>query len=228
MEVKKSPKADLEKKRGLFLEVGLVVILAISLWAFNHKTYDREEAVIVQRVATEEIEETVIQTAEELPPPPPPEAPQVTTDLTVVEDDAEIENEIGIIDMSDDANKAQEEVVPVVIEEEVVEVEEEIFIFVEQQPEFKGGEEAMYTYIRENLKYPTLARENNIEGKVYVQFVVEKDGGISKVKVMRDIGGGCGQEAARVVQSMPKWNPGKQRGKAVRAQFTLPISFKLK
>lgn len=228
MELKKSPKADLEKKRGLFLEVGLVVILAVSLFAFNLKSYDHEEVEIVQRTAVEEIEETVIQTAEELPPPPPPEAPQVTTDLTIVDDNTEIENEIGIIDMNDNATQAQEEFVPVVIEEEEVVEEEEIFIFVEEMPQYKEGEAAMYSFIRDNVKYPQLARENNIEGKVYVQFVVEKDGSVTNVKVMRDIGGGCGQEAMRVVKSMPKWKPGKQRGKPVRAQFTLPISFTLR
>ena len=98
----------------------------------------------------------------------------------------------------------------------------------ENDPEFPGGVEAMYKYLAQNIKYPQLARENNITGKVYVEFVVEKDGSVSNVKVLRDIGGGCGQEAVRVVKSMPKWSPGKQRGKAVRVQYRLPVNFNLR
>lgn len=225
MEAKKSPKADLEKKKGLFLESGLVVALVLALVAFNIKSYDREVAEFSQRTAVDEMEDIVINTQEELPPPPPPETPEVTTEFEIVEDDKVIENEL-VVNMNDNSDQAVE-ATPVVIEEEEATVEEEIFIFVEENPEYQGGAEAMYKYLGENIKYPQLARENNIEGKVFVQFVVEKDGSITNVKVMRDIGGGCGQEAVRVVKSMPKWKPGKQRGKAVRAQFNLPVSFKL-
>ena len=228
MEAKKSIKADLEKKKGLFLEIGLVVALVASLVAFNIKSYDQEAVEVSQRTAIDEIEDVVIQTAEELPPPPPPETPEITTEITIVEDDVEIENELGIIDMGDNANQAQEAFVPVAIEEDQVEEEEDIVIFVEEQPQFPGGEEALYTYLRDNIKYPQLARDNNITGKVFVQFVVEKDGSISNAKVMRDIGGGCGNEALRVVKSMPKWKPGKQQGRAVRAQFNLPVAFNLR
>lgn len=228
MEAKKTPKADLENKKGLFLEIGMVGILLVALVAFNIKSYDKEVAEFSQRTVMDEIEEAVIQTAEDTPPPPPPEQPEITTELTIVEDDAVIENELGIVDMGDNANQAQEEFTPVQVEDEVIEQEEEIFVFVEENPSFPGGEEALYSFLRDNIKYPQLARENNITGKVFVQFVVEKDGSISNAKVMRDIGGGCGQEALRVVKAMPKWKPGKQRGKAVRAQFNLPVSFNLR
>lgn len=228
MEAKKSPKADLEKKKGLYLEIGLVVALAACLVAFNIKSYDMEEVEISQRTAMDEIEDIVIQTAEDTPPPPPPEQPEVATELTVVENDAEIEHELGIVDMGDNANQAQEEFVPVEIEEEETVVEEEIFTVVESNPEFPGGLEALYEYLAKNIQYPTIAKENNITGKVYVTFVVEKDGSIANPRILRDIGGGCGQEAIRVVKSMPKWTPGKQRGKAVRVQFNLPVSFNLR
>lgn len=228
MEAKKTPKADLENKKGLFLEIGMVGILLVALVAFNIKSYDKEVAEFSQRTVMDEIEEAVIQTAEDTPPPPPPDQPEITTELTIVEDDAVIENELGIVDMGDNANQAQEEFTPVQVEDEVIEQEEEIFVFVEENPSFPGGEEALYSFLRDNIKYPQLARENNITGKVFVQFVVEKDGSISNAKVMRDIGGGCGQEALRVVKAMPKWKPGKQRGKAVRAQFNLPVSFNLR
>ena len=227
MELKKSPKADLEDKKGLLLEIGLVVALVFALVAFNIKSYDAEEVEVAQRTAINEIEDVIIQTAEDTPPPPEPEAPEVATELVVVENDAEITHELGIVDMGDDANKAQEEFVPVEIEEEVVVEEEEIFQVVEEEPEFPGGMEALYKYLGESIKYPQLAKENNIEGKVYVTFVVEKDGSIANPRILRDIGGGCGQEAVRVVKAMPKWKAGKQRGKNVRVQFNLPVSFKL-
>lgn len=229
MEAKKTPKADLEKKKGLFLEIGLAVILAVCLVAFNIKSYDREEIEVSTRTAENEIEEEIIQTQEDMPEPEPPEveAPEVVTVFEEVANDAEITHELTV-DMGDDANKAQQEyVAPVEIEEEEEKVEEEIFVFVEENPEYPGGEAAMYKYFEENIKYPDLARNGNIEGKVFVRFVVEKDGSISNVRVMRDIGGGCGTEAMRVVKSMPKWKPGKQRGKAVRAEFNLPVNFKL-
>lgn len=227
MELKKSPKADLEDKKGLLLEIGLVVALVFALVAFNIKSYDAEEVEVAQRTAMNEIEDVIIQTAEDTPPPPEPEAPEVATELVVVENDAEITHELGIVDMGDDANKAQEEFVPVEIEEEVVVEEEEIFQVVEEEPEFPGGMEALYKYLGESIKYPQLAKENNIEGKVYVTFVVEKDGSIANPRILRDIGGGCGNEAVRVVKAMPKWKAGKQRGKNVRVQFNLPVSFKL-
>ena len=227
MELKKSPKADLENRKGLYLEIGLVVILLLSLVAFNIKSYDMEEVEVSQRTAVDEIEDVVIQTAADTPPPPEPEQPEVATELTIVENDAKIENELGIVDMGDDANKAQEEVIQVVVEEEEEEVEEVIFTVVENDPEFPGGMEALYKYLGENIKYPSIAKENNITGKVYVTFVVEKDGSIANPRILRDIGGGCGQEAIRVIKSMPKWKAGKQRGKPVRVQFNLPVSFNL-
>lgn len=227
MELKKNPKADLEKRRGLYLEIGLVVILVAALVAFNVKSYDKEEKVQFERQASEEQEEIIIQTQqEELPPPPPPEAPEVTTEFEVVEDDTEIKNEL-VVNAEVTEETKNIEITPVKIEEEEEEEETQIFTVVENDPEFPGGMEALYKYLRDNIKYPQLARDNNITGRVYVTFVVERDGSIANPRVLRDIGGGCGAEAIRVVKSMPKWTPGKQRGKAVRVQFNLPVSFNL-
>lgn len=227
MELKKNPKADLEKRRGLYLEIGLVVSLVAALVAFNLKSYDKEEKEQFVREASEEQEEIIIQTQqEELPPPPPPEAPEVTTEFEVVEDDAEIKTELVVnAEVTDDTKNI--EITPVKIEEEEEEEDVQIFTVVENDPEFPGGMEALYKYLRSNIKYPQLARDNNITGKVYVTFVVEKDGSIANPRVLKDIGGGCGAEAIRVVKAMPKWTPGKQRGKAVRVQFNLPVSFNL-
>lgn len=226
MEAKKSPRADLENKKGMYLEIGLIVILVASLVAFNLKSYDIQQTEVVQREAVDELEDLLIQTKEDTPPPPPEQQPEVVvTDINVVENTAEVED--IHVDASDDANKAQEEFVPVEVPQEETVVEEEIFTVVENEPEFPGGMEALYKYLGESIKYPPVAKENNITGKVYVTFVVEKDGSIANPRVLRDIGGGCGQEAIRVVKAMPKWKPGKQRGKAVRVQFNLPVSFNL-
>ena len=228
MEAKKSPKADLEKSKIVFWEIGMIAILAVALLAFNWRNYDNEVKEVSLRTVESEVEETVINTQEqETPPPPPEEIEQVATDLTVVENDAEIENEVGIINADDNANKAQEEYIPVEVVEEEQEEEEEIFMSVEEDPEFPGGLEALSKYLAENIQYPQLAKENNITGRVYVTFVVEKNGTVGNVKILRDIGGGCGAEAVRIVKSMPKWKPGKQRGQAVRTQFNLPVGFYL-
>ena len=110
---------------------------------------------------------------------------------------------------------------------QIVVVDEEIFLVVENEPEFPGGEDSLYAYIARNIKYPEAAKKEKIEGRVFVTFIVEKDGQVSSAKLLRDIGGGCGEEAIRVVKSMPKWKPGTQRGKPVRFQFNMPVSFGL-
>ena len=110
---------------------------------------------------------------------------------------------------------------------QIVVVDEEIFLVVENEPEFPGGEDSLYAYIARNIKYPEAAKKEKIEGRVFVTFVIEKDGQVSSAKILRDIGGGCGEEAIRVVKNMPKWKPGTQRGNPVRFQFNLPVSFML-
>ncbi len=110
--------------------------------------------------------------------------------------------------------------------QEEVKVEEEVFVVVEEQAEFPGGLDSMYAYIHKNLKYPELAKEKGIEGRVFVSFIIEKDGSISNVKILRGIGGGCDEAVVEMVKNMPKWQPAKQRGKEVRCQFNLPIPIK--
>ncbi|MBR6330630.1 MAG: energy transducer TonB [Bacteroidales bacterium] len=230
MEAKKSEKADLEKKKGLHLEIGLVTILALVLVAFNLRSTDKKDSGFVQQMVSTEMEEEILNTQQEedIPEPEPEQPePEVTTELEVVDDDADIKNELGIVDAGDNANKQQEEVVITDVGGEETVEEEEIFVFVEEYPSFPGGEEALYKYLGESIKYPDVARDNNITGTVIIRFVVEKDGSITKAAVAREIGGGCGKEALRVVNAMPKWKPGKQSGKAVRTEFTLPVQFQL-
>lgn len=225
MDKRKTEKADLESKRTLFIEIGLVVALAITLFAFEWKKYDIQKVEIEQRQDIEVMEEIVLQTEQKEKTPPPKQIQASTTILNVVKNDIEIETEI-IIDVEVDEDLEIEEYVPIEIEEEEI-VEEEIFLVVEDQASFPGGEAKLYEFIRNNVKYPTLAKETGIEGTVFVQFVVEKDGTLTNVQALRKIGGGCDEEAIRVVKSMPKWKPGSQRGRNVRCSFTIPIKFTL-
>lgn len=223
MEKRKTPKADLENKKGIFLQAGLVFALAVILIAFEWKTYDRE-LVDLGDVDVMHIEEEEIPiTRQEPPPPPPPPVP--TTILEIVDDDEEIEEEFDL-DVEVTAQTEIVEYVPIVVEEEEVE-EAEIFLVVEDPAQFPGGEQARMRFLQENIRYPQIAREMGIQGTVYVTFVVEPDGNLTNIRVLRGIGGGCDEEAVRVVRMMPRWQPGRQRGQAVRVQFNMPIRFVL-
>ena len=225
MEEKKSPKANLENKKLMFMQIGLIISLLVAWLAFEHKSYDKRDYTEIIRAAENLEEEMVEITQQEQPKPQPMEMPKQTTQLEIVNDDVEVE------DIEINVETTQEEVIqeyytPVEVEEEEV-VEQEVFTIVEQMPSFPGGDEKMYKYLGNNIKYPQVARETGIQGRVFVNFVVEPDGSVSNVKVLRGIGGGCDEEAMRVVKAMPKWTPGKQRGKAVRVSYTLPVVFKL-
>ena len=153
--------------------------------------------------------------------PPPPPAP--TTVLEIVEDDEDIE-EVEI----EDTEVEEDFEVEIIEEPEEEVVEEQIFTIVEEMPSFPGGEEELFKYLGKSIKYPQMAADAGISGVVYVTFVVDKDGKVKDAKVLRGIGGGCDEEAIRVVKAMPPWKPGKQRGKAVKVQYNLPIRFTLK
>jgi protein TonB len=224
MEIKKSPKADLENKKVLLRQIGLIVALAVVFFAFEYRSYDKRTIDLMER-SVEDIPEEIIPITEQKVKPPPPPPPKQVTVLEVVEDDVEVEDEIEI-DVDVDQDTEIEVYVPPVMEEEEVD-EAEIFTVVESMPEFPGGPAKMMEYIAKNIKYPAMARESGIQGRVFVNFVVEPDGSVSNVKVLRGIGGGCDEEAVRVVEAMPKWTPGRQRGKAVRVSFNLPVRFTL-
>ncbi|MDQ3049640.1 MAG: TonB family protein [Bacteroidota bacterium] len=222
MEPKKSPQADLEKKKGLYLQIGLVVALAITLVAFEWKSYDKTDYTLGQLQVDDIPEEIIPITKQEEKPPPPPPPP--VQEIVVVKDDIKIENE-AVIEETEITQETVVEVQPV--QEEVIN-EPEIFLIVEDMPSFPGGEAQLVKYLSENIKYPAIARENGITGTVFVTFVVGPEGIVKDVKVLRGIGGGCDEEAKRVVMAMPKWKAGKQRGKPVPVQYNLPIRFTLK
>ncbi len=163
----------------------------------------------VPNTDTENIEQT-----DTLPLPPPPDL-----DFFIVGEPIELDS----IETTDTISNTTKQLAS----DAKLEDEDLIFGMMERMPEFPGGEEAMYEFLAKNLKYPQAAKDSNIQGKVYVQFTVDKDGTIINPKVARDIGGGCGEEALRVVKMMPKWKPGDQRGVKNRTQFHLPITFEL-
>lgn len=225
MEEKKSPKANLENKKLMFMQIGLIISLIIAWLAFEHKSYDKREIDPSLLRTAEVVEEELVEiTKQEEQKPQPVEVPKQTTQLEIVQDDVEVED-IEINAEVDQTEVIDEYVAPEVEDEEVV--EQEIFQIVEEMPAYPGGDQKMMEYIAKNIKYPQIARESGIQGRVFVGFVVEPDGSVSNVKIMRGIGGGCDEEAMRVVKSMPKWKPGKQRGKPVRVSYTLPVNFKL-
>jgi len=172
----------------------------------------------------------------EAPPPPPPlkttvkftppevTNEEVTEEIKTVDELKDNKAQISVADVkgSDDANAVD------IADLKVVEEKEEPLQFVEQMPEFPGGTDAMMKYLNANIRYPSIATEMGITGRVILQFVVDKHGKINAVKVLRGIGGGCDEEAIRVVKSMPSWKPGRQNGKEVPVYFTLPVVFQLK
>jgi protein TonB len=226
MDLKKSPKADLEPKRVIFTEIGLIIGLALMLVAFEWKTYEKTVVDVATRTV-ENIAEDIIPITEQKVKPPPPAPVQQVVRINIVEDDVEVDDNIDIDAEADQNTEVEEYVAPVKQEEEESAEEAQIFMVVESMPEFPGGEAALYKFLAENIKYPQMAKESGIQGRVFVTFVVERNGKVTDVRVLRGIGGGCDEEAIRVVQNMPSWTPGKQRGKSVRVQYNLPVKFTL-
>jgi protein TonB len=224
MEPKKTEKADLTQKSFLFFNIGLIVALLLAITAFTFKVYDDTSSKDLgdnNRVDDEILE---VPPTEQLPPPPPKiEIRQIIE----VEDDKKIEEDIKMPDIETDVNERVAEIPIAPAVEEEKEDPNQVFLVVEESAAPIGGMPAFYTFVQKKLKYPAQARRMGIEGKVFVEFVIEKDGSITDVKFIKGIGAGCDEEAVRVVQSAPKWKPGKQRGKPVRQRMVLPIAFKL-
>ncbi len=221
---KKTIKANLENKKFIFSEIGLIIALSITLFAFEWKSYDKIELDLGGQLVVA-IDEDIMINTQQVEPPPPPPPQQQTTVLNIVEDNVDVENDLEI-DAEADQDTKIDEYIP--IDDDETNVEElEIFTVVEEAPSFPGGDESRIKYLQNNIKYPEMARESGIQGTVYVTFVVEIHGTVTKVKILRGIGGGCDEEAIRVIKAMPKWHAGKQRGKPVRVQFNMPIKFTL-
>jgi protein TonB len=212
---KKNPKISLENKKAMFFQIGLAITLLVVLIAFEWKSYDKSNYNLGDLNLDDMEEEIIPITRQEVkPPPPPPPPPEI---IEIVEDEVEIEKELEIEETETD-------------EDEIVEVEEddeEFFMVVENMPEFPGGDLGLMKFIQKNVKYPAIAKEYNITGKVYVSFIVDKQGKVTNVKIVRGVDKNLDAEALRVVSLLPKYKPGKQRGKSVRVMFTIPINFTL-
>ena len=227
MELKKTSKADLETKKTTFVWLGLVIALGISLLAFEWTTHVKQAASLGQ-IEAQEVEEEIIPVTrmDQPPPPPPPPPPKTVEVLNIVSDDTVVDDELMIQDS--EANETTFiEIAPVIQQEEEKEEESQVFYIVEDMPEFPGGDLALRKFLANAIKYPVIAQENGIFGKVYVAFVVDKEGNVTNAAVTRGVDPSLDKEALRVVNSLPKWKPGMQRGKPVRVSYTVPISFQL-
>ena len=227
MEIKKTPKANLENKKTMAILIGLVLALGIMFIAFEWskneiKVY--EDAIQGEFVEDEEMIEVTFRD-ETPPPPPPPIQETVLSDIIDIRDDKE---DIQTKNFDSEDDKKKKVVIQAPIAAPVEDPEENrIHVVVERMPEFPGGEAAMNQFINRTIRYPVIAQENGIQGRVVVQFVVNTDGKIVDVEVVRGVEESLDREAIRVVKTMPPWTPGRQGGKAVRVKYTLPIRFRL-
>jgi len=223
MELKKHPKVDLERNKSTLQLIGYVLTLAIMLMMFEYTTRPEKVEGFGELKDVELDDEIIpITRADQPPPPPPPPPKQISEVLNIVEDDVKVEQEYEAEDTEIDQ---ETEVQVVEVQEE--EQEPEVFFIVEEMPQFPGGDIELQKYIAKNVKYPALARENDIQGKVFIRFVVTEKGTVDKVQVARGVDPLLDEEAMRVVKTLPAWTPGKQRGKAVRVWYTVPINFQL-
>ena len=229
MEIKKSDKANLENKKLLFVEIGLVISLAITLFAFEWTS--KETTVSTLEDTTEVlIEEEIIPITQDTPPPPPaaPKIPVLSDQIDIVDDEIELEDDL-FMNLEDSDDLGVEIMDYVEVEEEVVEEEAIPFQLVEEKPSFDGGDANKFSkWVNSRLVYPEIAKENGVQGRVTLQFTVEKDGSVTKVKVLRGVDPSLDKEAVRVVSMSPKWKPGKQRDRAVPVTYTFPVIFQLR
>jgi protein TonB len=234
MEAKKNPKYDVYRYQTLFVNIGLCISLVLVILAFEWRYYDNGSEVDL-KTTNEQFEELIDIPQTQQPPPPPKQVIQQPQIIEVPDEEEIIED----IEIDLDVEMTEETVIEEVIisEQPEEEVAEEIFVIVEDPTHPEGGLKAFYEYVGNRLKYPAQARRMGIEGKVFVQFIVDKQGNITDVTVAKGIGAGCDEEAIRVLRGLdsngkrykdfPKWVPGKQRGVAVKQRLILPITFKL-
>ncbi len=229
MEIKKTEKANLENKKLLFVEIGLVISLAITFFAFEWTSKETKVSTLEDN-AEVVLEEEIIPITQETPPPPPaaPKIPILSDQIDIVDDEIELDDDM-FMNLEDDASLGVEIMDYVEVEEEVVEEEAIPFQLVEEKPSFQGGDANQFSkWVNQRLVYPEIAKENGVQGRVTLQFTVEKDGSVTKVKVLRGVDPSLDKEAVRVVSQSPKWKPGKQRDRAVPVTYTFPVIFQLR
>ena len=223
MELKKNPRADLRRYAGLFFEAGLVVVLSAVLASFNYTNHELNRMVFsgIDNIDFEDVLIPVTHPKEIAPPPAPPKVAEV---ITIIESESELEETLDI----DDVEATQETAITIIERpDEAEEPEPEIFFSAEVNPSFPGGMAALYKLIGERLNYPEAARSNGITGKVHLKFVINKKGEVENVQITRGVDPLLDREAIRVIEGLPRWNPGTQRGKPVNVWFSMPINFQL-
>ena len=230
MEVKKSAKANLEDKKLLLREIGLVVALLVVLGAFQWSSKEKSTETL-QADNFVVVEEEMVPITTDVPPPPPeaPKEPVVSDIIDIVDDDIKVDNTLLL--------STEDEGLAITVKDYVAEstyVEEEIeeevpFAIVEHKPKFQGGDQNDFTkWVFNNIVYPEIAKENGVQGRVILQFTVDKDGSVKNVKVLRGVDSSLDKEAVRVVSSSPKWEPGRQRDKPAKVTFVFPVIFQLR
>ncbi|MBE6195337.1 MAG: energy transducer TonB [Rikenellaceae bacterium] len=225
MEIKKNPKVDVQNKRVLLLEIGLAVALLIVIAAFLYtpREYKIEQVEQVVTVVEEEITEI---TRQDQKPPEPPKRTEITviTDiLNIVTNDEKISTNVDFAEFAEDVEIIQQ----VAVSEEVIE-DDQPFVKVEQMPSFMGGDLMTFrNWVQSKVRYPQIAQENNISGRVLLMFVIEKDGSLTNIQVLQTPDSSLSDEAIRILKTSPKWTPGKQRNQSVRVKYTLPIDFRI-
>ncbi len=230
MEIKKSPKANLEKQKGLSLLMGLVVALAVVFVALEYRSFSKTEDDIVAKVDIADVDEQLL-IEDQKQPEPEPEPEQTKIEVQLPEEFKVVENDQEVAKVTLISNDEEKKLPPPVVVVPTTshnnEEAEEIFQVVEVSPEYVGGEEARRRFLKDNLVYPPIAEENGVHGKVTLGFVVEKDGSITNLKVLRSVDPELDKEALRVAKLMPKWKPAKQQGRTVRCAFTMTVIFVL-
>ena len=229
MEIKKTEKASLENKRLIFAELGLIAALLVVYAGLESSTPVREIALLQDNTAILE-EDDILAVTLDTPPPAPemPSLPMLSDELEIVDNDINVDLDIQSLDDTDAPVDIVEYKYQEVIEEDV---EDEViqFIHVEQKPMFQGGEANGFSkWVNAHLVYPEIAKENGVEGRVTLQFTIGKDGKVQDVKVLAAPDPSLAEEAVRVVSSSPKWEPGRQRDRAVKVSYTFPVIYRLR
>ena len=225
MEIKKSPKADLQNKRGLLLQIGLCVALGLVILAFAYTPKEHRIEKIDMNYGPVEEEITEITRQDQKPPEPPKkvEVKVIADLLEVVTNDTKITTEVDFVDFDEDTEIEQ----IVSVEEEEVE-DDQPFLRAETMPSFQGGDlNTFRNWVQSNVRFPQIALENGIQGRVTLTFVIEKDGSLTNIQVLQTPDRSLSEEAVRVLSKSPKWSPGKQRNQTVRVKYTLPVDFRV-
>lgn len=228
MKTKKSDRKALESKRAIFFELGLIVVLAGVLLAFEWRQPGYGKSDLFERwdsfVPEDMAEITVHKKPLKEPPPPPQKIESLLNEVKNDQKDDDIRINVELTkDVVNDTAMWEPEPDPEPDPDSDI-----IFTVVEEMPSFRGGEAALFDFLGKNLVYPRQARDAGIDGKVYVSFVVFEDGSVGNVEVARSVIGSLDEEAARVISIMPDWNPGKQRGVPVKVRYVMPIVFEIK